>query len=63
MTNCGKKARRGRNRMREILERLPPKQLDQARRILERLEECQRQREAGLPAPTPTFDDILSDGR
>lgn len=67
MTATGKKARRDRDSVREqfiaIIRRLPPKQLDQARRIGERIEEHVRQCEAGLNPPEPTFDDILGEGR
>ncbi len=61
MRSAGKRARRDRDRFVATLNRLGPKELAKARRILERLEECDRQRKAGLPAPIPTFDDILGE--
>lgn len=55
-----KTVHRQQEEMQARLSRLSPHHLDLAKKMLVRLEECQRQREAGLDPPLPVFDDLLS---
>lgn len=59
MTNSGKRARRSREQVKAILDRLAVDDLDKAERILSRLEEYAEARKADPNLPLPTFDDII----